>query len=279
MTYLGIDTAARLTAEQAHKLVDNGVSFVGRYLVPSGWKALTAEEIVGLRGAGLAILLCWEIGGEAMKGGAAQGAQDGARARQLAEKFGVPSGTTIFFAADYNVPQSDLIQCEQYILAAQSALGKYVAGIYGGQKVCEFLHDRGTTKRIWQCVAWSNIFIDAANVRQYAWPGAAESKAMQAKIGVSVDMNSTEDMRKAGLWMPYYNEYADGDSTIIEPVKHWYDDTVLWAEKEGVIAPVKTIADARPNDYGTRAEMMQMIRNYATRNDEADDKTDSGLLS
>ena len=279
MTYLGIDTAARLTVEQAHKLVDNGVSFVGRYLVPSGWKALTAEEIVGLRGAGLAILLCWEIGGEAFKQGATQGAQDGARARQLAEKFGVPSGTCIYFACDYNIPDRDLIMAEQYMLAAQSACGKYEAGAYGPLKLVEFLRDRGVCKKFWQCVAWSAYFSEDAQTWQYQWSGSAEAKAMQAKIGVPVDLNTCDNLRKAGMWMPSYNEYSDGDGTVIEPVKHWYDETVLWAVKEGVIAPVKTIADARPDDYGTRAEMMQMIRNYASRNDEADDKTDSGLLS
>ncbi|MBQ1789726.1 MAG: DUF1906 domain-containing protein, partial [Oscillospiraceae bacterium] len=190
MTYLGIDTAARLTVEQAHKLVDNGVSFVGRYLVPSGWKALTAEEIVGLRGAGLAILLCWEIGGEAFKQGATQGAQDGARARQLAEKFGVPSGTCIYFACDYNIPDRDLIMAEQYMLAAQSACGKYEAGAYGPLKLVEFLRDRGVCKKFWQCVAWSAYFSEDAQTWQYQWSGSAEAKAMQAKIGVPVDLNT-----------------------------------------------------------------------------------------
>ena len=282
MTYLGVDTAARLTAAQAQKLVDNGVSFVGRYLVPSGWKALTAEEIAGLRGAGLAILLCWEIGGEAFKNGATQGAQDGARARQLAEKFGVPSGTCIYFACDYNIPDKDLIMAEQYMLAAQSACGKYEAGAYGPLKLVEFLRDRGTCKKFWQCVAWSAYFSEDAQTWQYQWSGSAEAKAMQAKIGVPVDLNTCDNLRKAGFWMPY-NEYADGDGVIIEKPqpkpKMWYDDTVNWAVKEGVIAPVNSIEDARPRDAATRAEVMQMIRNYASRNDEADDKTDSGLLS
>ena len=261
MTYLGVDTAARITAAQAAKLVANGVSFVGRYLVPSGWKALTAAEIKDLRGAGLAILLCWELGAEAMKGGAAQGAQDGARARQLAEQFNVPSGTTIFFAADYNVPQTDLSQCEQYILAAQAALGKYTAGIYGGQKVCEFLADRGATKRVWQCVAWSTTFIDAANVRQYAWQGAQESRDIAAKCGIgAVDMNACEDMKRAGLWLP-------------PEVKPWYADTVEWAKKEGIVT------EARPTDPATRAEVMQMIRNYNRRFEAEDTKNESGLLN
>lgn len=265
MTYLGVDTVARITASQAAKLRENGVSFVGRYLAPAGYsKGITASEILELRGTGLAILLCWELGAEAMREGAPRGAHDGAQAKKAAEALGVPAGTTIFFAADYNVPTSDLIQCEQYMLAAQASIGKYEAGIYGGEKVVEFLTLR-KVKKAWQCVAWSNKFCASANVRQYAWQGAEESKAMAAKCGIlAVDMDSCEDMKRAGLWMPY-NEYADGDGTIIESAKHWYDDTVKWAQKEGIVT------EARPEDKATRAEVMQMLRNYNHRFEDEDD--------
>ena len=272
MTYLGVDTCARITAQQAQLLRQNGVSFVGRYLTPSGYsKGITTEEILTLRGFGLAILLCWELGAEAMKGGAVRGVQDGAQARQVAEALGVPSGTAIYFAADYNVPTSDLIYCSQYMQAAQTALGKYKAGIYGGEKVVEFVTTRNKTEHAWQCVAWTNRFLDVATVRQYAWQGAAESKEMAAKTGIAaVDMDATEDMRKAGLWMPF-NEYADGDDTVVE----WYvkNGTKAWVEKEGIAT------GGRPNDYATRAEVWQMLRNYNRRFEDEDSKTDSGLLS
>ena len=277
MTYLGIDTAARITADQAKKLRENGVSFVGRYLVPAdNPKALTATEAAILRNAGLALLLCWELDAEAVKCGAQRGVSDGVRARQCAEALGVPSGTTIYFAADYNVPQSDLIQAEQYILSAQIAMsGKYNVGIYGGEKVCGFLFSRGTTRKVWQCVAWTNQFIDGCSVRQYAWQGAAESKDMAAKTGIlAVDMDSTEDMRGAGMWMPY-NEYADGDGTIIEtpapssgPSDHlpsegegkpWYADDMDWMERNGLMM------DGRPNDAVTRAELAAVVHRLEER--------------
>lgn len=263
MTYLGVDTAARITAEQAQKLRDNGVSFVGRYLAPQGFsKALTVEEASVLRLNGLAILFCWEIGAESMRYGAKQGGYDAARAKSIAEALGVPSGTCIYFAADYNVPDSDLIQCEAYIEAAKAVLGsKYQAGVYGGERICDFLSSRGTVNKVWQCVAWTNVFIPAANVRQYAWQGAEESKRMAAATGImAVDMDSTEDMVRAGLWMP---KSAD---------VHWYDDTVRWALKEGIVT------EARPEDFATRAEVMQMIRNYNRRFLAEDDKTTSGLI-
>ena len=265
MTYTGIDTAARVTAAQAAKIKAEGLSFVGRYLVPETYgKALTAKEAAALRSAGLAILLCWELGGEDMKRGAVKGAEHGARARQLAEGMGVPAGTVIYFAADYDVPSGDLLQCEQYLKAAQAALGKYKAGAYGGERLISFLADRGLLIALWQCVAWTNIFNEKADVIQYAWQGASDAKDVAAKLGFAVDLDSCEDMRAAGLWMP-----------AMEPgyPEPWYADTVRWARKEGIMD------GTRPEDYATRAEVCQMLRNYNRRFEAGDEKRDSGMLS
>ena len=280
--YTGIDTAARITAEQAAKIKAQGLSFVGRYLVPETYgKALTAAEADALRGAGLAILLCWEIGAYDMKRGAVKGAEHGARARQLAEGMGVPAGTVIYFAADYDVPSGELLQCEQYLKAAQAALGKYKAGAYGGERLISFLADRGLLIALWQCVAWTNIFNEKAGVIQYAWQGASDAKDVAAKLGFAVDLDSCEDMRAAGLWMPE----GSGDATIPQSAAQtapftqggqgtpWYAETMAWARKEGVCD------GTRPEDYATRAEVCQMIRNYNRRFEAGDEKRDSGMLS
>lgn len=270
--YQGIDTAARITAAQAAKIRAEGVSFVGRYLVPESYsKALTAKEIAVLRGAGLAILLCWELYGEDMKGGAVKGAEHGARARKLAESMGVPSGTTIFFAADYDVPAADLILCEQYLKAAQAALGNYRAGAYGGERLITYLADRGLPITLWQCVAWSNVFSQSAAVIQYAWQGASDAKEMAKRIGVAVDLNSCEDMRAAGLWMPEA-QYSDGNDTIIEP-RPWYADAMAWGESTGIMK------DGRPNDNLTRAEFITALMRYHYTFSAEDSKAHSGLLN
>lgn len=254
MTYEGIDTAARLTAAQARILRENGISFVGRYLVPETlWKALTAQEAADIRAAGLALMLCWELGGEDLKQGAAKGAEHGARARQLAEGLGVPSGTIIYFAVDYNAQPEDYPLIEQYMLAAQTAIGsKYVAGLYGHERIVEFLAQRGSVKKFWQCVAWSNMFSPFATVRQYAWQGDERSKAIQKLIGVAVDLDATETL--AGMWMPQ-TEYADGGDTIIEP-KPWYVEAMAWAKDNGLIN------DGRPNDPVTRAELATVLQRF-----------------
>jgi hypothetical protein len=268
MSYQGVDTVARFSADKAKQLRSMGMSFVGRYLGPASWgKTITRSEADALLAAGLSILLCYETSAERMRGGAAAGEIDGLNARNYAQDLGLPAGTTIYFACDYNAPTGDLILCESYIRAAQAALGGiYEAGVYGPEKVVSFLSERGACDKFWQCVAWSNQFLPVANVRQYAWQGDARAKAMAAACGIAaVDLDAGEDLR--GLWRPK------------ETATHWYDDTVLWAEKEGVISPTPTIADARPEDPATRAEVMQMIRNYNRRFEDADTKTASGLLA
>lgn len=277
MTCEGIDTAARLTAAQARILRDNGVSFVGRYLVPeSMWKALTAKEAADIRAAGLALMLCWELGGDDLRQGAAKGAEHGTMARQLAEAFGVPANVTIYFAVDYNAPASDFPLIEQYMLAAQTAMGnKYVAGLYGHERIVEYLAQRGTVKKFWQCVAWSNMFSPYATVRQYVWQGDERAKAIQQKIGVAVDLDSTETL--AGMWMPQA-EYDDGGDTVIEP-QPWYAEAMAWAKDAGLIQ------DGRPNDPVTRAELATVLQRYDRLVDEKiklrlpEDASLGGLIS
>ena len=260
MAYQGIDTAARLTAAQCGILRSEGVSFAARYLVPETmWKALTAREASDIRGAGLALMLCWEIGGEDLKQGAAKGAEHGTRARQLAEALGVPAGTAIYFAADYNVPESDFAAVGQYMAAAQTALGgKYAAGLYGHEKLVAHFAAKGEIRYFWQCVAWSERFDPAATARQYAWQGDARAKAVAAKIGIDVDLDATETLD--GMWMPSAASYDDGEGgTVIEytgaarPATPWYAEAMAWAAEQGLIM------DGRPNDPVTRAELATVL--------------------
>ncbi len=265
--FTGIDTAARITAAQAEKIKAQGLSFVGRYLIPESYSnAITAKEADVLRGAGLAILLCWELGSEDMKGGAAKGAEHGARARRIAEGMKIPAGTAIYFAADYDVPQKDPPLCEAYLKAAQAALGRYQVGAYGGERLISFLADRGHPIALWQCVAWTNIFHEEADTIQYAWQGAWEAKEMAAKLGFAVDLDSCKDMRRAGMWMPE-NVYVGDDETIIEP---WYAKDMAWAAANGIMT------DGRPEDTVTRAELATV--SHRLYNLVMDDKKYSGLL-
>lgn len=201
--YQGIDTAAKITAQAARILKQEGFSFVARYLVPNSgslaWKALTAAEAKIIRDAGLAIMFCWETTASRVKGGEAAGAEDGARARKLAEEMGVPAGATIYFAADYNVPADDYDAVDGYLAAAMLNSGHYAVGLYGHEKLVDAMKERYDL-RYWQCVAWSNQFSDAAGVIQYGWQGCAEAKAEEAKVGFAVDLDAAASLD--GMWLP-----------------------------------------------------------------------------
>ena len=262
MTYQGIDTAARITAEQAKKLREQGVAFVCRYIGPESWgKTITPAEAKILRDNGLAILLCYETSAARMLGGARAGAEDGYVARQAAEELGVPSGTVIFFAADWDVQTAELPLCEAYLKTASYNTEQFGVGLYGGERVVSDMSGRGACYYFWQCVAWSNQFLPVADVRQYAWQGDPRAKAMAAATGIyAVDLDSADTL--AGMWMP----------DVPQPETHWYDDTIAWATKEGIMD------GTRPEDYATRAEVAQMIRNYNRRFEAEDAKAYSGLL-
>ena len=119
--YEGIDTAARITAAQAAKLREQGVSFVCRYIGPESWgKTITRDEVGILHDAGLAILLCYETSAARMRGGARAGAEDGHTARQAAEELGCPSGTVIFTVRPF-------MGCvESNIMKDANAVGEFV---------------------------------------------------------------------------------------------------------------------------------------------------------
>lgn len=277
MTYNGVDTAGRISADKAKTLRENGMSFIARYLVPETmWKALTKQEASGIRNAGLALMLCWELGSDDIKLGAVKGAEHGKTARQLAEAMGVPTGTIIYFAADYNVPESDYNAIEQYMISAQTAFaGKYRAGLYGHERIVKHLAERGSVKYFWQCVAWSNAFDPAATVRQYAHQGDSRAKAVAAKIGIDVDLDATETLD--GMWMPSVASYDDGEGgTIIDytggtqTATPWYAEAMAWAKERHIIN------DGRPNDPVTRAELATVLYRIIGPEDE---KSVSGMLT
>ena len=96
MSYHGIDTCARI--KDPRLCYDKGIRFVGRYLVPEdvyGNKAINAAEASAILGAGVSLLLCWETFAQRAAEGAKAGTKDGATARILAQKLGVPQSVAL----------------------------------------------------------------------------------------------------------------------------------------------------------------------------------------
>lgn len=291
----GIDTAAKITADVAKKAKAAGQQFVGRYLVPTNYsKALTADEAAVIHGAGLGILLCWETTASRAKAGAAAGAADGKTARELAAAVRVPPGVCVYFAADYKAQPSDYAAIEAYLRAAAEAAKPYEAGLYGHYALCEEMYLRGAVKDLWQCCAWSGSLISRhAYLYQRQGSDGPESKAMAARIGVAVDMDTCGSLELARLWMPGQYLAEDKaperpmtDREIYEAVQRYAETLPLpqWAADELAEAEALGITD------GTRS--MQLIPRYqaailakravaaALREAQpTDDKSVSGLLT
>ena len=152
----GCDTAARLNADQAAQLRELGYEFILRYCVPTSYsKAITAEEADALLSAGFAVGLCWETTASRAKGGAVVGLADGRDAKKCAEDLGAPEGTVIYFAVDYDAPQTDMDKIAAYMTAAASVCAPYRLGIYGPYSVIEDMAWREIGDAYWQCVGWS----------------------------------------------------------------------------------------------------------------------------
>lgn len=253
--YRGVDTCAKISTLQAQKLAEQGVSFVGRYLVnPLNSKAVTDDEAKRIHDAGMGVLLIYETYATRCREGEAAGKRDGYEAYSLAKQMGVPDNTVIYFAVDYDAPKNDYAAIEAYLYAAKAACAPYRCGVYGKADLINSVK----ADAYMQCVAWSYGMVSTKNnIYQYEWQGGAEAQAMAKAVGVPVDMCRSADLNAAGIWMP-------------EQKKMWYDDAMAWTQQQGLIK------DGRPNDFVTRAELATVLYRLFAPDD---DKKNSGLLS
>ena len=197
----GIDTAATVTMDSAKKLYSLGYRFVGRYIVPETemfkWKVLKADEAKIIRSAGLAILPIWETSGARAKGGYAAGTTDGKAAAERAKEFGIPDGTVIVFAVDYDAPKSDYQSIESYFRAAKWNIGTYKIGMYAPSAVIKELGNLVDFK--WRTYAWNTGSVDA-DCYQTHYQDNISAKALQTKVDFAVDLDETKSIDL--MWKP-----------------------------------------------------------------------------
>lgn len=203
--YYGIDCAENITDRSAKALVQNGFTFVARYVGPFDWgKCIKQPEMDLLIENGLAVMLCYEADASSAKGGYYTGLTHGFSAAKYANLLGVPAGTTIYFAIDYDAPASDYPMLLEYFRGVTENIGDYTVGAYGGYRTVEYLYNSHACDRFWQCVAWSYGQVSGRiNAYQYQWSGASESKQTASAVGLwAVDMDASNDLVGAGMYMP-----------------------------------------------------------------------------
>jgi len=219
MMFKGIDTASHISKTAAEKLKSLGFSFVGRYIVPeegsTRWKALGFDESRDILDSGLAILPIWETTGSRAKGGVSAGAADGYSAMKRAEELGIPAGTTIYFAVDYDAPEKDYAVIEAYLRGAKWNVEQYKIGLYAPSRVLPEMI--GVIDHGWQAYAWAYGFKAETDVYQTAYQDSPASREIQKVTGFAVDLDEAKSLES--MW------------TAVDPG----DEAVQWAKKLGII--------------------------------------------
>ncbi|WP_339235558.1 glycoside hydrolase domain-containing protein [Bacillus sp. FSL K6-1012] len=158
------DTATIITAEKAQTLRNNGYKTVGRYLTGNvrtsnglTSKALTSEELAVIFDTGLKVFPIYQDGGyQSSYFVKDQGTRDAYSAASAARRLGFPSGTTIYFAVDFDaydyevtdkiIPYFKEIKSAFAKMQTFSTAPKYEIGVYGPRNICIRTQEAGLTK-------------------------------------------------------------------------------------------------------------------------------------
>jgi hypothetical protein len=189
---IGFDYTARIdpAALKAAKC-----SVVVRYTTWLGWpKSETHAEAVELAAAGIPVVANFETTADRMRGAGPAGHADAVEALGHLADLGEPLGVKVWFSADWDVQDTEVILCLDYLHAAADALGgKQYVGCYGGYRMVGAAANAGFA--IWQTTAWSYGRWD---------PRTAARQTGEQRIvgGVTVDVNDILNLAALGAWLP-----------------------------------------------------------------------------
>jgi len=134
-----------------------GKAFAVRYLYPDGQggKGLDPSELGDLQAHGIEVPVVFESYASRAKEGRAAGSADAKTAQTALEALGLPTGMPIYFAVDYDAPESDQGAIDEYLRGCADAIGVERVGVYAGYWVVKRCSENGTAKWLWQTYAWS----------------------------------------------------------------------------------------------------------------------------
>ena len=155
------DCATVLNKQQALDIKNAGYTHVGRYLTGSVGKEhtpkyLTSAEVKNIENAGLSVFPIYQDGGYELNyfKDPSQGSVDAQTAILAAERIGIPSGTTIYFAVDfdcysYQIDTFIIPYFEQIHMIFFSSTNdkNYKVGIYAPRYVCTKVYEAGLASK------------------------------------------------------------------------------------------------------------------------------------
>lgn len=147
----GADCAQPLNAARAKTLFDNDYRYVGRYLTGTyaggQSKALTVEEEQIILDTGLRFFPIYQNGGTRLEYFTEEkGKSDGEAAVKAATLLGIPDGTIIYFAVDFDAMESQVkSNIIPYFRGVYSIISGsiYRTGIYGTRNTCRLVANAG----------------------------------------------------------------------------------------------------------------------------------------
>ncbi|MHA7620766.1 glycoside hydrolase domain-containing protein [Cellulosimicrobium cellulans] len=148
------DTRVQITPTFGSILSNLGYETIGRYLTNARVanpldKEIKPGELNTIFNAGLSVYPIYqEVGSSVANFTFGKGFEAGLRADSAAEGHGIPPGTTVYFAVDFD-PTDDQISAavlphfRGVAAALESRGGRYTAGVYGTRNVCQTVTDAG----------------------------------------------------------------------------------------------------------------------------------------
>ncbi len=141
---LAADCMTKLDAEKAKALFDNGYRYVGRYLTVDS-KAITKQEAQTIFDAGLKFFPIYQTSADKYDYfTAAKGTEDAKKAADAAKNLGLPLGTVIYFAVDFDPTDVQITNAViPYFESLNAEMSGYKIGVYGTRNVCTKVSDNG----------------------------------------------------------------------------------------------------------------------------------------
>ena len=158
--FLACDTSLQLTPDMIDDLISFEVTYVGRYLtgtVGSNFvpKNLTRTEAENILTEQLSIIPIYQDNSPSAEYYTYdQGRSDARSAVLAAAKLGIPNGSFIYFAVDYDMLDSDIdtyvkpyFEGVQEIVTGNTNDFEYQTGVYGTRNVCSRLYHESNIER------------------------------------------------------------------------------------------------------------------------------------
>ena len=151
-----IDTTARISRQRASYLKSIGVNYCGRYI--NGYWRLSLVELNNIINSGMKFFPIFQRSGGDLVGlnnrdvtsaeyfSMRQGQSDAIYAVSQARHYGLPSGTTIYFAVDFDVYDYEVANnIIPYFEGVNLSIEEYNVGVYAPRYTCTTLMNRGLT--------------------------------------------------------------------------------------------------------------------------------------